>query len=97
MVGGGVYGRAAGIAHITMTEAGVIISVFQVFILMWTLDGEGTTETMIGKGTDGTMNEFLTNDFNKTGRVGKIVDIGKGMELGASKTFTLGRNNRDRN
>jgi len=34
MVGGGVYGRVFGIAHIIMTGIGVIIAVSQVFILM---------------------------------------------------------------
>jgi hypothetical protein len=43
------------------------------------------------------MNGFLTNDFNRTGRAGIINDTGKGEELGASRTISLGRNNRDRN
>jgi len=34
MVGGGVFGKVAGIAQIIMTGAGVIITEFQVFILM---------------------------------------------------------------
>jgi hypothetical protein len=34
MVGDGVYGKVIGIAHIIMTGAGVIITMFQVFILM---------------------------------------------------------------
>jgi len=34
MVGGGVYGKVVGIAHIIMTGAGVIITMFQAFILM---------------------------------------------------------------
>jgi hypothetical protein len=48
-------------------------------------------------GTDGTMNGFLTNDFSRTGRAGKVIDGGKGKELGASITINLGHNNRDRN
>ena len=43
------------------------------------------------------MNGFLTNDFNRTGRAGKMIDIGKGKELGASRAINLDRNNRDRN
>ena len=43
------------------------------------------------------MNGFLTNDFNRTGRAGKIIDIGKGKERGASRTINLDRNHRDRN
>jgi hypothetical protein len=34
MVGGGVRGEGVGIAHIIITGAGVIITMFQVFILM---------------------------------------------------------------
>jgi hypothetical protein len=34
MVGGGVYGKAVGIAHIIMNEAGIIIIKFQASILM---------------------------------------------------------------
>jgi hypothetical protein len=45
----------------------------------------------------GTMNGFPTNDFNRTGAVGKRTGIGKDKELGASRTINLDRNNRDRN
>ena len=34
MVGGGVYGKVVGIAHIIITGAGVIITMYPVFILM---------------------------------------------------------------
>jgi hypothetical protein len=34
MVGGGVYGKVVGIAHIIITGDGVIIKLFPVFILM---------------------------------------------------------------
>ena len=43
------------------------------------------------------MNGFLTNDFNRTGRAGKMIDVGKCGELGASRTINLEHNNRDRN
>ena len=97
MVGGGVYGKVVGIAHIIITGAGVIITMFPVFILMWTQGGEDTTETIIGTGTGGTMNGFLTNNFNRTGRAGKMIDIGKGKELGASRAINLDHKNRYRN
>jgi hypothetical protein len=97
MVGGGVYGKVVGIAHIIMTGGGLIMTVFQVFILMLTQVGEDTIETIIGSDTGGTMNGFLTYDFKRTGRAGKIIDIGKGTEPGASRAINLDRNNRDRN
>jgi len=34
MVGGGVRGKVAGTAHVIMTGAGVIMTMFQVFISM---------------------------------------------------------------
>jgi len=43
------------------------------------------------------MNGFLTNDFNRTGRAGKIINIGKGKEPGASRTISLDNKNKDRN
>lgn len=39
------------------------------------------------------MNGFLTNDFNKTGRAGMIIDIGKRKEVGMSTTIEIGHNN----
>jgi hypothetical protein len=34
MAGGGVHGKVVGIAHIIITGVGVIITMFQVFIMM---------------------------------------------------------------
>jgi hypothetical protein len=52
---------------------------------------------MIGMGTDGTMNESLAKEFDRTGIAGIMIDTGKGEELGASRTTNLDRNNRERN
>jgi hypothetical protein len=43
------------------------------------------------------MNGFLTDNVDRTGRAGMIIDIGKGEEPGASRAINLDRNNRDRN
>jgi hypothetical protein len=42
------------------------------------------------------MNGFPTNDFNKTGKAGKMIDVGKGKELGVSRTINLNHNSKDR-
>ena len=97
MVGGGVYGKVVGIAPIIITVAGVVINLFPVFILMSIRAGEDTTETVIGMDTGGTMSGFLTNDFSRTGRAGKTVDIGKNKEPGVSRAINLDHSNRDRN
>ena len=97
MVGGGVHGKVVGIGHGIITGAGVIITPFPVFTLMSTQVGEDTTEPVIGPGTGGTMNGFLTDNFNRTGRPGIKIDIGNGKELGTSRVINLDHNHRDRN
>jgi len=52
---------------------------------------------MIGTDTGGTMSGFLIDNFNRTGRLGMTIDIGKGKEPGASRAINLDHNNRDRN
>ena len=69
---------------------------FHVSILMLTQAGEDSTESVIGTGTGGTMNGFLTNDFNRTGRAGIKIAIGNGKEPGASRIISLAHNHRDR-
>src|ERR1035437_6883012 len=96
-VGDGVYGKVVGIAHIIITGVGVIIEIVRVLISISTQVGEATTETIIGTDTGGTTSGFLTNDFNRPGRAGRIIDIGKGKGPGASRAINLDSNNRDRN
>jgi hypothetical protein len=43
------------------------------------------------------MNGFLSDGFNRTGRPGIRIDIGKGKGLGGSRTIDLDRKKRDRN
>jgi hypothetical protein len=42
------------------------------------------------------MSGFPTNGFNRTGRAGIMIDIGKGKEPGASRAISPDRHNRDR-
>jgi hypothetical protein len=86
-----------GIAHVIMIGVGLIMTVFQVSILILTHVGDNTIETIIGTDTDGTMNGFLPDDFSRTGGDGKIIDTGKGMEPGASRAINLDRHSRDWN
>jgi hypothetical protein len=41
------------------------------------------------------MNGFPTDNFDRTGRAGKIIDIGKDKEPGASRAINPDRNPRD--
>ena len=97
MVGGGVHGKAVGIARIIMTGVGLTITMSQVFILMLTRVGEDTTGIVIGTDAHGTMNGSLTDDFNRTGRAGAMIDIGNGKEPGVSRAINPDRNSRYRN
>ncbi|HVO66267.1 MAG TPA: hypothetical protein VMT12_07290, partial [Syntrophales bacterium] len=91
------HGKADGTGRIITTMAGFIITMSPVFILMWTLTGEDTTETMIGMDTDGTMNGSHTGSSERTGRAGRIIDTGKDNESGTSGTINIGLSSRYRN
>ena len=97
MVGGGVHGEVVGIALIIMIRVGLTITPSRIFIMILTRAGEGTTETVIGMVTAGTMNGFLTSDFTVTGITGTLIDIGKGKEPGAFRAISLDPNHRDGN
>jgi hypothetical protein len=91
MAGGGVCGKAVGTARVIITGVGVIMTMFQRFISMSTRVGEDTTGIISGAGTDGTMNEFLTGDFNRTGRGGTIIGTGEEKEPGVSRAIEIAR------
>ena len=98
MVGGGVRGKVVGTAHVIMIGAGVIMTMFQDSIMMWTQVGEDTTEIVIGVGTGGIMNGFRTGGFKRTGRAGTIIDTGEGKGPGVSRAIEIDRHsNSDRN
>jgi hypothetical protein len=97
MAGGGVHGTGDGIVRIIITVVGDIIIMFLVFILMLIRVGEDTTERIIGTGIDGTTNVFLTSDLCRTGRAGRVTDIGRSREHGESRIINLDLNNRNRN
>jgi len=51
--------------------------------------GEDSIETVIGMGTDGTIDGFHSNSLNKTGKIGIAADIGKEIENGTWKNMNL--------
>jgi hypothetical protein len=57
MVGGGVRGKDAGIAHGTIAQVGATIMVFHLFMGEYRRDGEMTIETIVGKVKNGTTND----------------------------------------
>ncbi len=87
MAGGGVHGKAAGIARGIMTGAGLIITMFQTFIMTCRRIGGDITEIITGKGTAGTINGFLSMMSSETGRDGRMIDIGRDNEPGVFKAI----------
>jgi uncharacterized membrane protein YqaE (UPF0057 family) len=81
-VGGGVHGKAAGTARITITEVGVIIAVLHPFIEVYLEDGAIITEIICGKDIVGTINGHPIVNFNATGKAGKETGIGKSKTHG---------------
>jgi hypothetical protein len=65
VVGGGVRGKDAGIAHRTIVQVGAIIMVFHPFMEEYHQDGEMTIETIVGMVDHGTTNGYPMRNFNR--------------------------------
>jgi len=65
MVGGGVRGKDAGIAHGTIAQVGDTIMGFHLFMEEYLQDGEVNIESIVGMGRNGIINEYLTQNFNR--------------------------------
>jgi hypothetical protein len=96
MVGGGVRGKDVGIAHGTTTQVGPTIIEFPLFIQKYPQAGGMTTGIITGEGIRGTISEYLTNKFNKTGRAGKRTSIGRSNKRGVFKVCNPGSDHNNR-
>jgi hypothetical protein len=85
MVGGGVRGKSAGIAHATITPVGSTIKRSHHFIQKYHHTGEMTTGIIAGGNIPGTTSEYPINNFNRTGATGKRTGIGRNNRHGVSK------------
>jgi hypothetical protein len=85
LVGGGVRGKAGGIARGTIVQVGATIETFHLFIEGYPQVGGMTTGSIVGKGIHGTTNEYRTNKSSRTGATGKRAGIGRSKILGVSK------------
>jgi hypothetical protein len=65
MVGGGVHGKDAGIAHGIIAQVGATITAFHPFMEEYLPDGEMTIGSTVGMATNGIINEYLTRNFNR--------------------------------
>jgi hypothetical protein len=85
MVGGGVCGKAAGIAHGTMIQIGFTIKASHPFMCGYRRVGGMITEIIVGEDSNGTTSEYLSNNFSGTGATGKKTGIGRSSKHGVSK------------
>jgi len=82
-VGGGVPGKGAGTARVTMTGVGGTIIAHPFFTEMFLPAGEKTTGTAAGEVTSGIIALFRIAMPKKTGGAGKETGIGKKKITGA--------------
>jgi len=85
MAGGGVRGKADGTARGNIIQAGATIEAFHLFMEGYHQVGGMTIGIIIGKGTNGIINEYPTNKSKRIGATGKRADIGRGITIGVSK------------
>ena len=77
MVGGGVRGKDAGIAHGTIVQVGPTILVFHLFMEEYLHGGEMNIGSIVGMAENGIINEYLIRNFNRSIKgmfVGNIED-----------------------
>ena len=84
LAGGGVPGKDAGTAHITMTEVGLITNVFHFFIETFPGVGGMIIEIICGEDISGTISGYLIAKCSIIGKVGKETGIGKNKTTGVS-------------
>ena len=84
--GGGVHGRADGIALVITTRRGCITGVYLLFTDMFLPVGETITEIANGKVIDGNIMECRTGTFKETGGHGNATGTGRNV-IGAFRNF----------
>ena len=85
MVGGGICGKGAGIAHGTIVQVGFTNEAFHLFMYGYPRVGGLITGNIVGEGMNGTISKYLISSFSTTGEAGKRAGIGKSNKLGVSK------------
>jgi hypothetical protein len=85
VVGGGVLGKEDGIVRGTIIQVGATIETFHLFMEGYPQVGEMTIRSIVGRGINGTTNEYPTNKSNRTGGAGKRISIGRSKIPGVFK------------
>jgi hypothetical protein len=68
-----------------MIQVGATIEGVHLFIEVYPQVGGMTTGRIVGKGINGTTKQCPTSKSNKTGGVGKRIDIGRSKIVGVSR------------
>jgi hypothetical protein len=95
-VGGGVRGKGDGIARGTMIQVGATIEEFHLFTGRYHRGGGMTIGSVVGKGINGTTNEYPMIKFNKTGATGERTGIGRSKIPGVSRVWSPERDHNSR-
>ncbi len=96
VVGGGVRGKGNGTARINMIQVGATIEGVHLFTEVYPQVGGMTTGKIVGKGINGTTKQYPTSKSNRTGGVGKRINIGRSKIVGVSKIRTEKDHNNSR-
>jgi len=80
MVGGGVRGKADGIAHRIIDQVGHTITVFHLFMKEYRQDGERTTVSIVGMGMNFIINDYLIRNFNRFGKGRSANNLSRNIE-----------------
>ena len=85
MVGGGVRGKDAGIAHGTIAQAGDTMRVSHLFMEGCLPDGERIIGNIVGMGENGIISEYLIRNFNESIKGMFVNNLDHNLKLGHSK------------
>jgi hypothetical protein len=85
MACGGVHGKDVGINLLIIVQAGSAMRKFPFFINKYPQAGGMIIRSATGKGIHGITSGYPTSRFNKTGRAGKKINIGKLSSIGVSR------------
>lgn len=88
VAGGGVHGKAVGIAPNTMTEVGHITEVYHLFTEMFLPPGETITGINNGMVISGNNSGYLKETYNAIGADGKETSTGKNITPGVCKDYS---------
>lgn len=92
VAGGGARGKAAGIAHGTITQVGPTMEEPRIFIDRYRQAGGIITGIVAGTDINGIISGFLRNRYSRTGEAGKRTGTGNGKIPGEWSAGNIGRN-----